>query len=248
MLIGKGELHVLAAPEWRVRWEFRVSTTLPSPGQGADWVVGLSPRVEASGPVESQALREQVETLQARQTSCRRAEMAAVGGGCLGSAEQRGRGGGGCGLSAAAAGGAETCWGRPTCSRRGEDGRRPGHALDGQGLWDRPPDRERQEQCHQGGGPGWCPARSLRQFFKEGRCNQNWPGILHTREGPGQSVSGLTVLWVTEPTVPGRQMAQGPHGTALTPPCGDASAPAEMTVRACQAARLILYRLQAVPA
>lgn len=87
---GKGEPHVLAAPEWRVRWEFRVSTTLPSPGQGADWVVGLSPRVEASGPVESQALREQVETLQARQTSCRRAEMAAVGGGYLGSAEQRG--------------------------------------------------------------------------------------------------------------------------------------------------------------
>lgn len=37
---------------------------LPSPGQGADWVVGLSPRVEASGPAESQALQEQVETLQ----------------------------------------------------------------------------------------------------------------------------------------------------------------------------------------
>ncbi|KAM8780237.1 LOW QUALITY PROTEIN: spectrin beta chain, non-erythrocytic 5 [Rhynchonycteris naso] len=41
-----------------------IQTWLPGPGQGINWLVDLSPYVKESGPTESQALQEQVGTLQ----------------------------------------------------------------------------------------------------------------------------------------------------------------------------------------
>ena len=68
----KGEPHVLAAPRWRVRGQFRVSTTGPGEHRPRHWAQGgartrrwaLSHRVEDLGPTESQSLQGQVETPQ----------------------------------------------------------------------------------------------------------------------------------------------------------------------------------------
>lgn len=66
-----GEPHVLAAPRWRVRGQFRVATTGPGEHRPRHWAQGrartrqwaLSHRVEELGPTESQSLQGQVETL-----------------------------------------------------------------------------------------------------------------------------------------------------------------------------------------
>ncbi|KAB0401288.1 hypothetical protein E2I00_000787, partial [Balaenoptera physalus] len=68
----KGEPHVLAAPRWRVRGQFRVATTGPGEHRPGHWAQGgartrrwaLSHRVEDLGPTEGQSLQGQVETPQ----------------------------------------------------------------------------------------------------------------------------------------------------------------------------------------